>query len=889
MLQTLMEPGPPDVAAAIGRGAFTTPGRSLSSISIVALISTLLAPFAHGQCQPKWSSGLGFPGTNGPVSAAISWDPDGGGGESAMAVVAGSFSIAGEAFASNIAAWDGEQWNSLGDGIPGSNTSIRALAVFDEGGAEGPDAAGAGPALYAGGFFNTANGAPANYIARWDGATWTPVGGGLNGQVFALAVFDDGSGPALYAGGAFVNAGGQPAQFIARWDGASWSSVGGGMDNWVLTLAVFDDGSGDGPALHAGGQFIIAGGVLAPFAARWNGQFWSDLDTGEIDGVIHAMTVYDDGDGTDLYAAGEFTLVGTLAVANFIARWDGSTWSALGAGTDDTINTLAVFDDGEPGSPALYAGGGFTSAGIVSANRIARWDGSDWSAPGSGVNSTVTALAVVDDAAASGADSRTSSSDFQGPIGALYVGGQFSAADSIAARHIARWDGSAWSSLGDGAGLNAGVNAFAIFDDGSGPALHAAGGFTTAGGGLANHVARWDAQNEPAAWFALGGGTNFAIQALSASSEAESGGGSVLYAGGWFTTADGAPANYIAQWDGAAWSPLGSGVSYIVRALAVFDDPSGAGAGPALYVGGGFQLAGGDAANFIARWDGSQWSPLSSGVNNYVYAITSFDDGSGPALYAAGEFTAAGGEPANSIARWDGKTWSPLGSGLNSAVYALATFDSALYAGGFFATAGGQPANCIARWNGTSWEALGDGLAGGAFPAVFVLAVFDDGTGSGPALYAGGQFTTAGGVPANGVARWDGSTWSSLSTGVEGTSAPAVYALQVVDESGSTARKDSTANATGSSALYVGGAFHVAGGVVSAYWARWGCPSCPADLFPAHGGGGGGGDGIVGPDDLAWLLAAWGDSNSPGDLNSDGDVGPDDLAILLASWGPCRR
>ena len=33
-----------------------------------------------------------------------------------------------------------------------------------------------------------------------------------------------------------------------------------------------------------------------------------------------------------------------------------------------------------------------------------------------------------------------------------------------------------------------------------------------------------------------------------------------LYAGGCFTTAGGTAANYIAQWDGAAWSPLGSGM-----------------------------------------------------------------------------------------------------------------------------------------------------------------------------------------------------------------------------------------------------------------------------------------------------------------------------------------
>lgn len=46
------------------------------------------------------------------------------------------------------------------------------------------------------------------------------------------------------------------------------------------------------------------------------------------------------------------------------------------------------------------------------------------------------------------------------------------------------------------------------------------------------------------------------------------------------------------------------------------------------------------------------------------------------------------------------------------------------------------------------------------------------------------------------------------------------------------------------------------------------------------------GDGMVGPLDLAMLLASWGPClGCPADLNGDGMVGPADLAILLANWG----
>src|SRR6185436_6679524 len=114
---------------------------------------------------------------------------------------------------------------------------------------------------------------------------------------------------------------------------------------------------------------------------------------------------------------------------------------------------------------------------------------------------------------------------------------------------------------------------------------------------------------------------------------------------------------------------------------------------------------------------------------------------------------------ASRIAKWDGTSWSPLGSGMNGSVWALVEHDDgtgpALYAGGDFTTAGGVAANRIARWNGASWSALGSGVAGTTTPSVRALVVHDDG--SGPALYAGGSFTQAGAVIVNRVAKWDGS------------------------------------------------------------------------------------------------------------------------------------
>ena len=153
---------------------------------------------------------------------------------------------------------------------------------------------------------------------------------------------------------------------------------------------------------------------------------------------------------------------------------------------------------------------------------------------------------------------------------------------------------------------------------------------------------------------------------------------------------------------------------------------------------------------------------MSGGFLARVTALAVFNDGSGggPALYAGGGFTNAGGVAANNIAKWDGAAWSPLGADVNASVGALTVFDDgsgpALYAGGAFETAGGVAASRVAKWDGQAWASLGSGLQGVSFPRVEALTAFDDGSGSGPALYAGGFFASAGGLPELSIAKWQG-------------------------------------------------------------------------------------------------------------------------------------
>ncbi len=304
------------------------------------------------------------------------------------------------------------------------------------------------------------------------------------------------------------------------------------------------------------------------------------------------------------------------------------------AGMNSGVRTLTVFDG------QLIAGGAFITAGGETVNRIAKWDGTEWSDLGGGMNGPVLALTVFN--------------------GALYAGGDFTTAGGEPASRVAKWNGTEWLALGSG--MNANVDALTVFDG----HLVAGGSFTTAGGAPANFIAKWDGIT----WSTLGSGVNNTVGALTVFD-------GDLIAGGDFS---------VARWNGAGWSPLGSGMNEAVDILTVFDGH--------LIAGGHFTTADGVVVNHIARWDGAAWSALGSGMNGNVWGLTVFDGD----LIAGGLFTTADVVPASYVAKWDGTSWSALGAGTNGNVFNLTVFDGYLIAGGLFTMAGHADANRVARW-----------------------------------------------------------------------------------------------------------------------------------------------------------------------------------------------
>jgi hypothetical protein len=328
--------------------------------------------------------------------------------------------------------------------------------------------------------------------------------------------------------------------------------------------------------------------------------------------------------GSDLYAGGEFTTAGGGEM-QYIAKWDGSNWSALNNSVNSSVYALALDANSD-----LVAGGTFSQADYKTAERIATWNGDDWSTLGQGMSSTVTALTV-------------------NAAGELIAGGWFTEADELSVNYIAAWDGSSWSAL-DGGMTGNRVYSLAATTEGG---FVAGGFFTKAGQEPASNIA----QRSDGAWSALGAGLGGSVESLVESTPNN------IVAGGQFNvTGDNLAVKGVAAWNGNTWSALGDGLDGIVYSLAKNSLGN-------IVAGGVFRSSGATPVNNIALWNSSSWTALGDGLNGSVraIAITATND-----IFAGGNFTEAGGEPANYIAQWNGTSWSALGEGMNNKVLSLA-------------------------------------------------------------------------------------------------------------------------------------------------------------------------------------------------------------------------
>lgn len=285
----------------------------------------------------RWTGAQGSPmgtglGGSDPYGYVIEVGPDG------RTYAGGGFGDAGPGTTNFLAAWGGSGWSSMGTGFgfstPPPDPGVLEMA-FDRSGN-----------LFVGGIFESVNGVNARNIARWNGASWSPLGVGLDTRAEALATAPDGT---VYASGNLTIVG--VHKNIVQWDGSTWSSVGGQTFGslWADALAVDRQG-----VLYAGGQFSTpANGI-----ARWDGNAWSALGSG-LSAQAVVGTVATDHDG-GVYVGGTALLPASGAPnVSQVAKWDGTTWTLLASALTDGPASSAVSDLAVDPAGYLYAAGGF--------------------------------------------------------------------------------------------------------------------------------------------------------------------------------------------------------------------------------------------------------------------------------------------------------------------------------------------------------------------------------------------------------------------------------------------------------------------------------------------------------------------------------------------------
>ena len=573
-------------------------------------------------------------------------------------------------------------------------------------------------------------------VWKWDGSTWTMIGGGANAVngswdantyegAYALAT----DGTNIYVGLGATAGDGE----VWRWNGSSWSKIGGDGANSGWTSGyeyayslIFHNGK-----LYAG----LGANTNEAEVWEWNGSSWTKIGGDGVSGswnsayeVVYSLA----SDGTNLYAG-----LGNTAGDAEVWRWNGSSWTKIGGdGVSGSWNTnYEVVHSLKYFGGNLYAGLG-NSAGD---GEVWRWNGSSWTMIGGDTINGSWANSTYEDVRSLGWDGTN-----------LYAGLGTGNGDG----ELWRYDGTQWDKIGgDGASgswsTNQGDAIMSLLFDGG--KLYT-GVYDAGGDGL---VYTWDTSNST--WDMIGGGLvnkSWGFYGLNSTQVMQAQGG-YLYAG--MGGAVGAALVY--QYDGSNWTLVGGqGINgswapytyeYVFSMASYKGD---------LYVGLG--VSANDAE--VWKWDGSTWTKIGGDSVNSGWTANFEEVDSLAAddtyLYAGLGNTGGDGE----VWRWDGTSWTRIGgdninSGWNT--YAENVYSLAFYRGELFAGIGRSTSDAeLWKWNGSAWSKIGgDGVSGswGASPdqeSIQSLIAYND-------KLIVGLGDTAGDAD---VWQYDGSSWSQI-------------------------------------------------------------------------------------------------------------------------------
>lgn len=582
---------------------------------------------------------------------------------------------------------------------------------------------------------------------------------------------------------------------IMRWRGGAWQALPLPLDTQFWNWGVVSDFEVYGGALHA---IAIDSSSLRSHVLQLSGEMFAAIGTTS-EGNAYAMTEY----AGELVVAGQFGKMNGVS-ARAIAAWNGSAWRRFDAlDRPRQVNDVFAFGDD------LYIAGFLTNVGEL--GDVALFDGTTFRRPGGGIRGNVVRLGAFNGQLIAAGDNlwtpawpvqrgsimrlenqnwwpvigefgfpqrqMTVIAEYEGEL--MFAGG-FGVAGGKRAVGLARTDGVTVTPFGDG------------FDE---PvrALEGVGGQLFVGGEFGG---RFGASNPP---------TDFPIRAerriganatgagrpdreVRAFANVESG----LYMLGEFGIISGQPRGRIARWTGDSWGFVPSPNQVV---------PGGGRTVPAvvaaaewrnrLYVAG--TMFEGTQSPGVLVQQGDEWVIVGAPFELFgvVDSLVVYQD----RLFAAGVFD---GQPATGIrglAVFDGDSWQSTGAQMPEGGR-LAVHAGDLIAAG--AITFGSTSADIAAYDGAAWRAL----SGGAMPSgVTAIRSGDE------ALYVAGdaQLPSDAANPQQ-LFRWDGAGWSAIPGVLSGR----VEAIAAYD-----------------GRIVVGGEFDAVDGVVSAYFAEFGCASSP--------------------------------------------------------------
>ncbi len=607
----------------------------------------------------------------------------------------------------------------------------------------------------------------ASTIVAWDGTYWRPfpASGVSQAAIKAMFAFDsDGSGPAvpsLWVYGSFSSIDGVPAAGIARFNNGAWHGTADQISPFpfgAIKKFISGDPDGNGPMLPRLAAIGSASTGPPPSAevtvvAELFGNSWMPLGESSPPGFITSNAIFGDPDGVGPIPA-TYIRTGYYSgqIVGEVQRWTGSEWLRMGGVFDLRPGSPVMFDPDQCGplEAELYVSGSFAQVGKSSIRGIARWRAGDWQPLEQELEGPPTVSAALsfgdDDGDGPRPPSLFVSGNFTVPGAPVEVNGRFG-----------RWDGHQWEGMG---GISTTPNMFTVHLEING--------------------------QRQLRWFALGGGGLFVRDSV-----------------GWrhiFGTT-------------RPWTP---------KALGAFDlDGSGPEGPSVVVVGTDVDVISSGVSKSTASWNGREWRDLA--INDLVGTVRSlgiFDfDGDGPApptLLATGRISFNGQNYA--VAKLISSTWLPMENSLlssNERGNRFAVFDvdgdgpnaPDLFLGGTFLSLGGDDSlRYLVRWTSAGWVGVDSDIVD---VVTDLLVQDDDGAGPAPpALYVAGPLNVAS-VVMNGIARWNGSVWTSLVDVVTGnvdTPSPVNALCSLEDE-------------PGRFTLCAGGSFTTPQGLIRA--ARW--------------------------------------------------------------------